>query len=206
MTETPRAADAQALGAQLYAALAPRVQQTLRAHPGGVKEAELLRRLGEAGTPGFEREARGTSLGLFRAHFMLFHVLYRLRDTLAPDETLDIDCRCIRLRPAAPARARAVQAVDPLRLYYLDLSRLALNETDVQALLAGFWRGARGVDVGGRAGALAELGLSEPVTAAAIKRRYRELAMQRHPDRGGSTEALQALNAALAVLLPNGSR
>lgn len=43
-----------------------------------------------------------------------------------------------------------------------------------------------------------ELGfaIDEPVTVEAVKARYRELAKQHHPDRGGSTEKMAAINAA----------
>jgi hypothetical protein len=40
------------------------------------------------------------------------------------------------------------------------------------------------------------LGVSRGDSAEEIKRRYRELALSRHPDRGGSPEQMSALNAA----------
>lgn len=42
------------------------------------------------------------------------------------------------------------------------------------------------------------LGLTGPVTAADVDRAYREKAATAHPDKGGSTEAMQALNRARA--------
>lgn len=47
---------------------------------------------------------------------------------------------------------------------------------------------------------------SAPVTRALVEERYRQLARERHPDRGGSSEAMAELNAAreaaLASLVP----
>ena len=47
---------------------------------------------------------------------------------------------------------------------------------------------------------MAVLDLRDPIDAAAIKRRYRRLAMRHHPDRGGDGQRLGETNAALAVL------
>ena len=71
----------------------------------------------------------------------------------------------------------------------------------VDALLAAFWVRFQRRDQ--RAAALMELGLSDPVDDATIKRTYRQLVMRHHPDRGGETERLQVINAALRALLGN---
>lgn len=41
-----------------------------------------------------------------------------------------------------------------------------------------------------------QFGGGAPLTAAGIKERYRELAAFKHPDKGGSHEAMAELNAA----------
>ena len=48
--------------------------------------------------------------------------------------------------------------------------------------------------------ALAVLGLTEPVTSAAFTRAFRRAMMRAHPDRGGTKQRAQALNAARAVI------
>jgi len=101
------------------------------------------------------------------------------------------------------AGENAVGAADPLREYYLDLSNLQrTSERDVDELLASFWVRFQREDQ--REDALAILGLSDPVDDTTIKQTYRQLAMQHHPDRGGETERLQAINAAVKVLLKTG--
>ena len=183
----------------------PVIETILAANPGGLDEQALLQALRanpEAGLPS-DRPAAG--LGLFRAHFVLFHTLYRLRDRLRENGTGDlrIDPFCIELLPygAGPA---ALGPYDYLRAYYLDLDNLAATgEADVARLLAGFYTQLRRRTH--RAEALAQLELPDSADDAEIRRQYRRLVMRHHPDRGGDAERLQALNRALEVLLPKTS-
>jgi hypothetical protein len=141
-------------------------------------------------------------LATFRAHFLLFHVLYALRDELRGrgEAELLIDPLGIRLVPARPGRP-GLSADDPVRSFYADLSQLGETDEDAVArLLAGFYARLHGG--AGRAEALGVLGLEDPVSDGEIKAAYRRLAQQAHPDRGGDTERIQALNAALRRLMP----
>ncbi len=170
----------------------------LEARPAGLSEYALLTLLRESGhMPAMQA---GDNLALFRSHFLLFHVLYRLRDEwhAARRWHLVISPLRIALEPWQ-AGAGGLAEADPLRAYYLDLRHLdETGETEVETLLADFWRRFAGADE--RAAALAVLGLTDPVDAATIKQRYRELVMQHHPDRGGDTRRLQELNEAMAWL------
>ena len=47
---------------------------------------------------------------------------------------------------------------------------------------------------------IAQLALSEPVEPQTIRKRYRELAFEHHPDRGGSAEKLATINEAMDTL------
>ncbi len=172
----------------------------LRQHPAGISEYQLLGALEQQGEHGFERAALADPVRLFRTHFILFHYLYRLRERLRPGgEELEIHCLRIVLRPAAAGAPGAVDKLDPLARYYLDLSNLeGVDAAEVERLLSGFWR--RYAHRDGRAQALAVLGLEDPVDGVQIKRRYRRLAMEHHPDRGGDKQTLQRLNAAMALL------
>lgn len=175
------------------------LQEILASSPDGLSEYELLNSLRQKGQTGLP-ENFSDHLVLFRTHFLLFHSLYRLRDRLwrAQQAHLEIGPLSIRLLPYSRAEA-GLAAHDPLREYYLDLTQLELmTEQRVDELLAGFWIRLQNSDQ--RAGALAELGLQDPVDDATIKQRYRELAMRHHPDRGGEQETLQTINAAMSVL------
>ncbi|MGM0554593.1 MAG: DNA-J related domain-containing protein [Pseudomonadota bacterium] len=193
-------------GAVVNAELLGRVLAAVRAAPAGLTEHRLISELRDAGVEPFADARLQEPLSLFQTHFLLFHCLYRLRDALAVDgEWLRIHCLDIGVEAARAACATRSELVtgDPLRAYYLDLSRLEfMDAAAVQALLDRFWAG-KGHDER-RAEALEVLGLADPVDADAIRQRYRRLAQRHHPDRGGDTGTLQRINAARWVLLSNG--
>ena len=193
MTETT--ADHQLLDAVL---------EQVRQAPDGQTEHALLGRLEKAELAPFAGADLGDQMALFRVHFLLFHCLYRLQERLAArGEWLDIHCLSISLRPlssASTADTGAMAQTDPLRTYYLELANLdAMDAATLEAMLSGFWQR---LDGGERhREALDLLGLEEPVDADQVTRRYRQLAQQHHPDKGGDTETLQRLNEARLVLI-----
>jgi hypothetical protein len=177
------------------------VTEALENNPEGLTEYRLIRDLHDEGYFGELDPPPASPHALFCAHFQLFHALYRLRDQLWQTQKahLEIDTLKIRLLPYQPG-SRALRTRDALRDYYLDLSNLATTtDQDVHELIASFWTRLQRRDQ--RASALAELGLSDPVGDEIIKKTYRRLAMEHHPDRGGDKERLQAVNRAVEVLL-----
>ncbi len=185
------------LPASFYLAL----EEEVRGHAQGISEFDLLRRLQRQGFFAFLSPAPAPPAALFRAHFLLFHALYRLHDQLVVNQQgrLQISALCIRRLTWNPG-SHALAAADRLRAYYLDWSNL--DNTDEQAvadLLADFWRRFERLE--DRADALAQLGLEDPVDDATIKLTWRRLAMAHHPDRGGDAAELQAINAAVDYLL-----
>ena len=173
----------------------------LRACPPGRNELELMRAAEAAELPGFtERPEPGDSLALFRAHFLLFHALYRLRERLIADEESGLEIHCMKtLLIPLGGEEQAVSHHDPLREYYLDLDHLeGTDREEVEGMLKGFWIKQQARERRGEA--LAVLELEEPVDFDRIKRQYRRLAARHHPDRGGDTERLQAINGAMSTL------
>lgn len=183
---------------------APRLQawlhEHLRAHPEGQGEFECIKALQAAAMPGFPDEPLTQPLSLFRMHFVLFHGLYRLRETLWREQQahLEITPLSIRLLPYASGQA-ALTEPDPLRAYYLEVTHLhTTTEAEVQQKLAKFWTWFHAQDH--RQAALRTLGLEDPVDAATLKQRYRELAMRHHPDRGGDNDRFRAIRQAFDQL------
>jgi len=186
----------------LKPALAEALLAILRAHPSGLTEHDLMRKLADD-NPDFGPSAFADELSLFQCHFILYHHLYRLQDERWNEREGDLAIHCLKiaLRPYPDDADRLPATPDPLRTYYLDLSHLEnTGKQDVLEMLDTFW--LRFARLGHRAEALAALGLADPVDYPEIKRRYRELAMEHHPDRGGELEKLQAINAAMELLEP----
>jgi len=177
------------------------IEQELGAHPDGMREHDLLRLLNAQGFFAFLPAPPASPHLLFRAHFLLFHALYELRDRLSATQqgVLQIETLCIRRLPWTPGTA-ALVTPDPLRDYYLDWANLDDSSEDaVCELIASFWNRLGKFE--GRGEALAELGLEDPVDDTTIKSAWRRLAMEHHPDRGGDKARLQIINSAVDCLI-----
>lgn len=180
------------------------MHEILGANPQGLSEYELLNTLREQ-FAAFQTD-RTDPVILFRQHFILFHSLYLLRQELLDRQQAELYISPLQiiLRPYRATIAAQLALPDPLCSYYLDLNQLhATGAEEVAALLNAFWVNMGRADR--RRDALRVLGLSDPVDDATIRRRYRELVMAHHPDRGGETTRLQLINAAVADLLPSRS-
>jgi len=180
--------------------LQQRLTQILCAHPAGLGEYELLKQLQKEQQLGFPQVSLCNKLPLFQMHFLLFHVLYRLRDELWMQQ-----CGHLRITPlniqlqTYQAGTAALTEHDALRDYYLDIQHLyETTEAQVQEHLSWFWQKFSASEQ--RQQALQTLELSEPVDYPAIKRRYRQLAAKHHPDRGGDNAQFQAINQAMDIL------
>jgi len=183
------------------------VLEGVREQSQGQTEHALLRRLAALDVAPFAGARLEQPLELFRAHFLLFHCLYRLRDQLVDQgEWLRIHCLEIALVPLerdpdTGATHGCVAAADPLRSYYLDLTNLeSMDAATVEAMLSDFWR--RLDSSGRRREALRVLGLDDDADGQTVRQQYRRLAQRHHPDKGGDTETLQQINEAMMVLNP----
>jgi len=178
------------------------IENILKEHPNGISEYEFLTELA-ASHPFFASQgSNAAQINLFQRHFLLFHWLYQLRECYLAEQSglLEISALCIQLLPYEPG-PHAMELDDPLKEYYMDISQLhETGEDDVDELLARFWIALSRRE--SRAEALAILELADPIDDKMIRQTYRRLVMQHHPDRGGDTSKIQALNQAMDQLLP----
>lgn len=183
------------------------LQRVLQSNPAGLSEYQLIQQLKQLQQPLFIGANLSDVLSLFRTHFLLFHGLYRLRDTLrAAEQDLQINPLLIQLLPAPASYAATTQALnlnDPLRAYYLDLNNLtATDRAAVEQLLNNTRNQLDPPDA--VLEALAELGIEQPLHSLSskdLRSHYRQLVSRHHPDRGGSTERLQHINRAMDIIM-----
>ncbi|GAB6034006.1 DNA-J related domain-containing protein [Galenea microaerophila] len=189
---------------------------TQSAHP--LKEYDLLKTLSQAGYAQFDLGQ--DELTLFQAHFMLFHLLYRLQNRWAEQgkgqlhiHVLDIHFDCFKTgenvskSPVLLSTDADLSAFDPLKAYYLDFSAYYQTQSDeVKSLLEDFWRtfmhrpSLRRQKGMAYQQALTLFALEPDFDQQTLKQRFRQLRQQTHPDKGGSAAAFQQVLEAYEVL------
>ncbi|MGO1692774.1 MAG: DNA-J related domain-containing protein [Marinobacter sp.] len=181
------------------------VEHELRSAVFGIDELNLIKKLQRPPwTLIGELEFHDTQK-LYPVHFLLFHVLYRLRDTLAEvGENLTISPMRISIERQDTVGGNGLPgSVDSLRSFYLDLSQYELPEDAIDQMMNNFWAGCQNTGPGKpeTLQAAKVLGFdSIPDSFLTVKQAFRRAVMQAHPDRGGDTEAIQSLNEAFSVL------
>lgn len=185
------------------------VEAVLRAQPSGLSELDLIRTLQASPWRLIGEVDYSNPSALYPVHFLLFHVLYQLRDDLAcHGEQVDISPLTIRLSPSPPGGPDGISGpaspdlADPLRAFYLDLEQYHLSDDAVQQMVDDFWAGRSArPEREALQDACSVLGLdTPPADFHEVKHRYRRAVMNAHPDRGGSTADIQAINHAFATL------
>ena len=177
--------------------LAPILAQLLAADPV-YKLHELMQRLANQGClPDWETTAE---IQLFRTNFLLMNGLYQLQQQLLECGTwLHVAPLALHLVPICVGNSW-LQQVDPLRDYYLDWRNcFVTTQQDIETLLHDFWRrysAQPALSAQMRRQALATLGLTDTATYPMIRQRWKQLALQHHPDRQG--DALQFMAIRLA--------
>lgn len=187
---------------QIHPDLDAAVMSVLERHPAGIGEYELLQELKRLGLLLFGNLR--DRLSMFQMHFILFHVLYRMRARrIAQGEgDLEVSGLCVRLLGPDETNPSAGTA-DRMAEYYGDLSNLEeTTGSEVQSMLDTFWAQARTEKQDGtrRREALSVLGLTEPADEQSVKRRYEELIESHDPKRGGDVGTYQAIQAAMMAL------
>lgn len=201
----PRAVDEDDCLEQQIQHLLVAVEHELRSAPAGMSELSLIKALQKPPWELLGEVVFSEPEKLYPVHFLLFHVLYRLRDQLSETgESLTISPLNIRIEAQPVVGGEGVpDSVDTLRQFYLDLSQYRLPEETIQQMMNDFWTGVpREAPEQSEAREAAEvLGFQAvPADFPTVKQRFRRAVMHAHPDRGGKTETIQHLNQAFAVL------
>lgn len=173
-----------------------------------IKEYDLMKQLVALGfdqfTPSLE------PLALFRAHFLLFHLLYRLQDKWHAEKKGALHIHTLDIYLGSTSEAdltQTVSEIDGVKTYYLDYETfIHTQEQDVIDLIDGFWKSF------GESGNLSysekeiqaakqTLDIDTDITSKTVHRQYRKLSQIHHPDKGGRAETFHAICHAKKVLL-----
>lgn len=143
-------------------------------------------------------------LQLFRKNFLLMNGLYQLQLSLWQEEGVYLLVSALNVRIQATGSSqednRQVETSDPVRDYFLDWSNFhETDEQDVLQLLDSFWQRFHNPQYAQQARDV--LGLDEHAGEEEIKRRYRVLAAQHHPDKGGNEETFIEIRQAYEQLM-----
>ncbi|MDX1352306.1 MAG: DNA-J related domain-containing protein [Thiomicrorhabdus sp.] len=180
----------------------------------GINEYELMRYLSKQGFSEFTPNL--DPLMLFRAHFLLFHLLYRLQDQWAfvGRGWLSIHTTDIHLlttggssMPAYETQQQVFEE-DSVKSYYLDYREfLSTQEEDVLNLLDAFWQkmashSMQPINEQARLQAMQTLGLQgQSVSKQSVTLQFRNLCQQHHPDKGGDAHVFRQICEAKELLL-----
>lgn len=171
-------------------------------HPEGLSEFDLMQQLDRNYPEVYPKPDLRDPILLFQHHFVLMHALYRLQDDWweTGRGVLDISALHIVRRPLVERGTQQLSVDRSLKEYYLDWGNLGKESAEsVQSLLDGFWKRLLG-EVHAP-DALATLGLDKTASAPEIKARYRQLAGEHHPDKGGDPEQFHQIREAYEVLM-----
>lgn len=186
----------------------PDILALLRDHPAGIGEFDILKALKQK-HPMLTKLAEDHNVELFRQHFLIMNALYQLQHSLWIEEqiTLSIIGTHIQLLygqsgPNTDSTDISNSADAKLAAYYSDWDEYAKTGKDeVEHLLQSFYQGFASVDE--RKDALKTLALDANMIddKDAIKRQYRRLARDAHPDHGGDPERFISLRQAYECLM-----
>jgi len=179
------------------------VQEILEQADTAKSEYELLKHV-EQRCPAFtEQRDDDAKLSLFQSNFIIMNALYQLQQKLLRDNLyVSISALHIRLEKINSQAGQALisnPGEQKLRDYYLDWDNLTETSTDdVEKLLSSFWKTYVAQDQ--QVVALQQLDLPLDADWGVIKKQYRLLASQHHPDKGGDEGEFKKVRKAYEIL------
>lgn len=136
---------------------------------------------------------------LFKRNFLIMNALYQLQQQVMPKQQLLI--KSLHIELISNPTQNQLHLNDPLRDYYLNWQNFETSTAEINALLDSFWQ--RFSKPKQRATPLSTLQqqqlitrwqLAQPITLKALQKRWRQLAVQHHPDKpGGDNEVFKQL-------------
>jgi len=166
----------------------------LRAHDGSSSEYSLLRHI-QTVQPDFFNSLQENA-SLYKKHFYLINKLYQLSDSMKDyGEYIDISPVEIRILKLETAKNKLAE-LDPLREFYLEQENLNLSEKEVSDMLTQFWEKYLAIEEKAESIQILELQDEDVLSIGVIKKRFNQLALKLHPDKGGNQDDFDRLKKA----------
>lgn len=178
------------------------IQKLLSTTGLSISEHQLIKQL-QHEIDAFPQLADSPGLALFQTHFLIMNALYQLQEELLGENIhLQISPLAIGLQETGDADGSALAEADSheaLKRHYTDWSHFQLtDEQEVDNLLAKFWQHYLVQDK--QADAYQTLKLDPGAGWESVKKAYRRLASDYHPDRGGDPATFVSIRQAYEVL------
>lgn len=180
------------------------IQNFIDSHPEGFKEFTLMKYL-EQHNSTIQKLEGNDELTLFKKHFLIMNTLYKLQDFYHREQGNTLLISATKIEFAEYTAGTSSKHLSPessnakLKAYYLDWSNLVdMDQESVEKLLDDFWSKFFALDE--RKEALELLGLASTASEKEIKSKFKYLAAQHHPDRGGDAETFIQIRLAYETL------
>ncbi len=178
------------------------ILEILKTATGKIAEYDIICRLEEQGMV-FAADNDTYNVAMFKKHFMIMNALYLLQQDLSEEGCyLKISALDISIEPPGLSTNQQLlmaAAEHNIRDYYLDWRHFDnTSEDEVNELLSNFWKKYYAHDKQGEA--LVALGLNPDAGWDCVKRAYRCLAAEHHPDKGGNDARFIEIREAYEVL------
>ncbi|WP_404341520.1 DNA-J related domain-containing protein [Pseudoalteromonas mariniglutinosa] len=136
---------------------------------------------------------------LFKRNFLVMNALYQLQQQLYPDKQLNIATLHIEL--IEEPSVNSLCKTDALRDYYLDWRHYDTSSDEIDTLLASFWcafasrptSAAARISAAEKQQLLIRWQLPTDYTMKELQKRWRQLALQHHPDKNGSDSEFKVI-------------
>ncbi|WP_377112999.1 DNA-J related domain-containing protein [Pseudoalteromonas sp. M58] len=136
---------------------------------------------------------------LFKRNFLIMNALYQLQQQVMPKQQLLI--KSLHIELVSDPRQNQLHPNDPLRDYYLNWQNFETSTAEINALLDSFWQRfskpkqhEAPLSAKQHQQLIARWQLVQPITLKTLQKRWRQLAVQHHPDKqGGDNEVFKQL-------------
>ncbi len=145
-------------------------------------------------------ESIGNSPSLYKKHFYLFHHLYKLDASILGDR-LKLSISATKLAVyIKDSFSSEIAETDALGDFYGDIKNIDLSDIEVHEMMSQFW--VKYLAIEKKAEALSIFGFNQgdSINLQVIKRRYKQLVNQSHPDKGGDAEQFVKIKNAMKQL------